>query len=219
MVIAQRFIRHVLMFSFVLSGALSLVRAAHADVEVREASVEDIEQAEKYLKDMKTAQARFVQTTHGGEQLVGTFYLSRPGRLRFEYDPPSKSFVVADGLFIYFYDGDLEEQTNAPIGSTLANFFLRKDFSLNDDLIVKDAKWANNLLQIKVVQADEPDAGSITFAFDKSPFTLKKWRVVDGQGMITEVELFYLTSGIKHKKGLFVYKDPNQGNRKPSYNE
>ncbi len=207
----------VVMLAFVVMTAG--VRMSYADIEVREASVEDIEKAEHYLKNLKTAQARFVQTTHIGQQLVGTFYLSRPGKLRFEYDPPSKSFVVADGLFIYFYDGELEEQTNAPIGATLANFFLRKDFSLNDDLIVKDAKWANNLLQIKVVQAEEPDAGSITFAFDKSPFTLKKWRVVDGQGMITEVELFYLTSGIKHKDGLFVYKDPARADRKPTYND
>jgi len=216
---SKRIIALALMFAFFLGGVMSVVHVAQADVEVREASVEDIEKAEKYLKDMKTSQARFVQTTHSGAQMVGTFYLSRPGKVRFDYDAPSKSFVVADGMFIYFYDGDLEEQTNAPIGSTLANFFLRKDFSLNDDLIVKDAKWANNLLQIKVVQAEEPEAGSITFAFDKEPFSLKKWRVVDGQGMITEVELFYLTTGIKHKKGLFVYKDPNRLNRKPSYNE
>ncbi len=194
-------------------------RPVYADIKIREASVEDIEKAEKYLQNMKTAQARFVQTTHNGEQLVGTFYLSRPGKVRFDYDPPSKSFIVADGMFIYFYDGELEEQTNAPISSTLANFFLRKNFSFSDGLMVKDAKWVNNLLQIKVVQADEPEAGSITFAFEKSPFTLKKWRVVDQQGMITEVELFYLTTGIKHKKGLFVYKDPNRANGKPSYNE
>jgi len=212
-------VRLVMKNIIIILAFVIFVGVAHADIEVREASVEDIEQAEKYLQDLKTAQARFVQTTHGGDQLVGTFYLSRPGKLRFQYDPPSKSFVVADGLFIYFYDGELEEQTNAPIGSTLANFFLRKDFSLNDDLIVKDAKWANNLLQIKVVQAEEPDAGSITFAFDESPFTLKKWRVVDQQNMITEVELFYLTSGITHKKGLFVYKDPNRASGKPSYND
>ena len=206
---------------FVLAAAVILgsVNAVYADVTVTDASVEDIAKAEKYLQNMQTAQARFVQTTHNGTQLVGTFYLDRPGKVRFDYDPPSKSFVVADGLFIYFYDGELEEQTNAPIRATLANFFLRKDFSLNDDLIVKDAKWANGLLQVKVVQAEEPDAGSITFAFEENPFTLKKWRVIDSQGMITEVELFYLTTGITHKKGLFVYKDPNAASGKPSYNE
>ena len=176
-----------------------------------------IDRAEKYLQDMKTAQARFVQTTHNGTQLVGTFYLKRPGKLRFEYDPPMEDFIVADGVFIYFYDAALEEQTNAPIQSTLANFFLRKNFSLDDDLMVKEAKYAGGLLQIKVVQADDQDAGSITFAFGKKPFELKKWRIIDGQGMITEVELFYLKTGMKHAHELFVYADPNRG--KPNYND
>ncbi|PCJ03220.1 MAG: outer membrane lipocarrier LolA family protein [Alphaproteobacteria bacterium] len=178
-----------------------------------------IDRAEKYLQDMKTAQARFVQTTHNGAQLVGTFYLQRPGKLRFEYDPPMEDFIVADGVFIYFYDAVLEEQTNAPIQSTLANFFLRKNFSFDGDLMVKDAKYAGGLLQIRVVQADDQDAGSITFAFSEKPFELKKWRVVDGQGMITEIELFYLKTGMKHDSDLFVYVNPNKKDGKPRYND
>ncbi|MGH1374791.1 MAG: LolA family protein [Alphaproteobacteria bacterium] len=187
--------------------------------DVKEASVEDIERAEKYLQNLKSAQARFVQTTHDGVQLVGTFYMKRPGKLRFEYDPPIENFVVADGIFIYFYDAELEEQTNAPISTTLANFFLRKEFSLTGDLIVKDAKYAGGLLQVKVVKADEPESGSITFAFDKKPFELKKWRVIDAQGLITEVELFYLKKGVKHESGLFSFVDPKRTDEKPSYND
>lgn len=187
--------------------------------EATQAKAEDIERAEKYLQDMKTAQARFVQTTHNGAQLVGTFYLSRPGKLRFEYDPPMENFVVADGTFIYFYDAELDEQTNAPIRATLANFFLRKDFSFNDDLVVKDAKENQGLLMVTVVQADEPEAGSITFAFGKKPFELKKWRVIDGQGLITEVELFYLKTGVKHDDDLFYFVDPNKVDGQPSYND
>ncbi len=186
---------------------------------VREASAEDIERAEEYLQDMKTAKARFVQTTHGGNQLVGTFYLNRPGKLRFEYDPPIENFIVADGIFIYFYDAELEEQTNAPIKSTLANFFLRKKFSFADDLMVQDAKFAAGLLQIRVVQAKDPDSGSITFAFGNDPFELKKWRIVDKQGMITEIELFHLETGMKHPSKLFAYIDPKKLDKKPSYND
>ncbi len=185
----------------------------------RDASVEDITRAEQYLQDLKSAKARFVQTTHDGSQMVGTFYLQRPGKLRFEYDPPIKNFIVADGLFIYFYDAELEEQTNAPIKATLANFFLRKNFTLSDDLIVKEAKHAGGLLQIKVVKAEEPEAGSITFGFSEKPFELKKWRVLDAQGMITEVELFYLKNNVKHDKSLFMYVDPNKDPSKPSYNQ
>ena len=64
--------------------------------------------AENYLRGLKTAKANFIQSTSSGLQLFGTFYLDRPGKLRFEYDALD-DFVVADGIFIYFYDSELEE--------------------------------------------------------------------------------------------------------------
>lgn len=178
----------------------------------------DIQKAESYLKTFNTARARFVQTTHNGVQLVGTFYLDRPGKLRFEYDPPVEDFVVADGFFIYFYDAEAKEQTNAPIGQTLADFILRENINLSGDVKVSEIKRAGDLMQITLVQSADPEAGSITLGFQEEPFELKKWRVVDGQGLITEVELFYLKSGMKHPSGLFVYADPDQGRGK-SFNQ
>lgn len=163
---------------------------------------------ENYLNTLKTAQARFVQTTHDGTQLVGTFYLERPGKLRFEYDPPIEDFVVADGFFIYFYDAELGEQTNAPIGQTLADFLLRSDIKLSDDVTVDSIKRGGGYLQVTLSQTADPAAGTLMLAFTEDPLTLKKWRVIDAQGLITEVELFYLKTGITHPAGLFAYKDP-----------
>lgn len=208
----------------IILGALALAgpiapQAAHAQDEAQTVSPDEIKRAESWLQNLHTAQARFIQTTHDGTQLVGTFYLSRPGKLRFEYDPPLEDFVVADGVFIYFYDAELQEQTNAPIGTTLANFFLRKDFSLEGDLKVIETKRAGGFIQIKVTQTDEPEAGSITFAFTEDPFELKKWRVVDPQGLITEVELFYLKTGINLDSKLFVYIDPQKQDGKARYND
>lgn len=178
--------------------------------------------AEAHLQDLKSVQARFVQTTHDGQQLVGTFYLNRPGKLRFEYDPPIEDFVVADGFFIYFYDAQMGEQTNAPIGQTLADFILRENISLGldgkGDVEVREIRESNNLLQIEIVQRDDPSAGSLTLGFSKDPFALKKWRVIDGQGLVTEVELFHIKTGIEHPRSRFVYADPNFG-KTPSYNE
>ena len=173
----------------------------------------DIKKAEEYLNDLKTGQARFVQTTHDGTQMVGTFYLQRPGKLRFQYDPPVQDFVVAYGTFIYFYDAELNEQSNAPIGQTLADFILRDHLKLNGDLTVLSVKHGGGLLQIKVAQASDPNAGTLTLGFTEEPFALKKWRIVDAQNLITEVELFYLKTGITHPDGLFVYKDPNKAPR------
>jgi len=178
-----------------------------------EPSQSDVKKVEKYLQELKSARARFVQTTHDGTQLVGTFYLQRPGKLKFEYDPPIEDFVVADGLFIYFYDAELGEQTNAPIGQTLADFFLRKNLKLEGDITVKDIKSAGGFLQVHLAQTADPNAGSLTLGFKEEPFELNKWRVVDGQGLITEIELFYFKEGVKHANDLFVYKNPKPSNK------
>jgi outer membrane lipoprotein-sorting protein len=195
---------------------LALLTPLKADAKKGdEAWLADIKTAEDYLDSLHTARARFVQTTHDGTQLVGTFYLQRPGKLKFEYDPPIQDFVVADGTFIYFYDSQLGEQTNAPIGQTLADFILRDKLKLRDDLEVRNIKRGDNLIQIEVVQTADPEAGSLTLGFSEDPVSLKKWRIVDAQGLITEVELFYLKTDVKHPSSLFVYKDP-KGRSKPN---
>ncbi len=173
------------------------------------AAGDEITQAEGYFQNLKTVKSRFVQTSPDGSQLRGTFYLNRPGKLRFEYDPPSTDFVVADGLFIYFYDGQVKQQTNAPISQTLADFLLRKDLKLSGDLKVTRIMRAGGYLQITVVQKDEPKAGELTLGFIEKPkYQLKKWRVKDSVGNITETELFDMQTGMKLPSSLFAYHDP-----------
>ncbi len=207
---------------FALLALMSLSPAAHAEDIVVSAEkppvmkqvqpVErpaEVDQAESYFRQLKTVKARFVQTAPDGTQTRGTFYLNRPGKLRFQYDAPLKDFVVADGLFIYFYDGELGQQTNAPISQTLADFLLRKELRLSGDLKVTRIMRSDGLMQMTVVQRSEPGAGAITMGFREKPFfELKKWRVKDSQGAITEVELFDMQAGVKLDSDLFAYHDP-----------
>jgi outer membrane lipoprotein-sorting protein len=170
-----------------------------------------VDQAESYLQSLRTAQAKFTQTGNDGRQATGTFYLSRPGRLRFEYDPPVKDLVVADGLFVYFFDGETGQQSNAPTDQTLANFLLRRNIKLRDDVTVTNVgKSTRGLLLITLVQTDRPSDGSLTLAFEENPLRLKKWRVVDATRAITEVELTDLQTNIKLPASLFVYKEPGR---------
>ncbi|AEP08523.1 LolA family protein [Micavibrio aeruginosavorus] len=167
-------------------------------------------QAEQWLQQLKTARARFLLTAGNGTQLIGTFYLNRPGKLRFDYDDPVKDFVVADGVFIYFYDANLGEQSNAPIGQTLADFLLRSDIRLSGDVKVDSVVESGGLIQIKLSQTADAGAGSLTLGFTREPFQLKKWRVVDPQGSVSEVELFQMQTGVALERDLFVYRDPQK---------
>jgi outer membrane lipoprotein-sorting protein len=169
-----------------------------------------VAQAEKYLGGLGMVKARFVQTSADGMQLLGSFYLNRPGKLRFEYDN-LEDFIVADGFFIYFYDAALGEQSNAPIGQTLADFLLREDLALSGkDIVVTDLRRSGGLLQLTLGQAGDLDQGSITLGFDESPMVLRKWRVNDAAGNITEVELFDLQTNINLPASMFVYVDPKR---------
>lgn len=196
---------------------LTLIPFSVSAAALSEEDMADIAKAEDYLNNLTTGRARFVQTTNDGTQLVGTFYIERPGKLRFEYDPPIEDFVVADGVFIYFYDAELQEQSNAPIGQTLADFFLREQLSLSGDITVKEVKRGGGLVQITVTQTNDPAAGALTLGLTEDPMALKKWRIVDAAGLITEVELFYLKTGVTHPSGLFAYHDPKPD--KPVYND
>lgn len=179
-------------------------------------AAQDIQKAEDYLRNLTTAKADFIQRAHNGARLSGTFYLDRPGRLRFEYNEVD-DFIVADGFFIYFFDSELREQTNAPIGQTLADFLLRKDLTLTGDIQVQEIGQENGLKTYLLAQSDDIAAGTVKLFFTKVPFALKKWQVTDAAGMTTEIELKNMEVNLKLDNSLFGFIHPDK--KKQSYNE
>ena len=192
-----------------LIGFIALMSFGTYQAQAAESNPYSVRKAEHYLRSLKTAKANFIQTNANGFQLNGTFYLDRPGKLRFDYDNID-DFIVADGIFIYFYDSELEEQSNAPIGQTLADFMLRKDLRFSGDITVQNVKNSNQYTQITLVQTADPGAGQLILGFTEEPYTLKKWRVIDATGAITEVELFNTQTDIKLDQDLFIYTDPKR---------
>lgn len=188
---------------FALLGVLMFASPAIAQV-----SDPEVKKAEAYLQGLKTLTADFIQTSTLGSRLSGKFYLNRPGKMRFDYNEV-EDFIVADGVFVYFYDSQLQQQSNAPIGQTLADFLLRKDLSLHDDLKVVQLFKKNGYVSISVVQKDNPAAGEVELIFSEVPYQLERWRVKDPQGETTEVVLKNLKTGMEFKDvSLFGYKDP-----------
>ena len=161
-----------------------------------QAAGDDVQKAEEYLRGLTTAKADFIQRAHNGARLSGTFYLDRPGRLRFEYNEVD-DFIVADGFFIYFFDSELNEQTNAPIGQTLADFLLREDLKLSGDINVEAIGYEDGLKTLELIQTDDPAAGRVKLYFSKVPFELKKWQVTDAAGLTTEIELKNMEKDLK----------------------
>ena len=104
----------VLLSAVALLFAVALPAQAQGQVGVPE--------IEKYFNAIRTMKARFVQTNPNGSIIQGTLYVRRPGRMRFEYDPPSQLKIVADGFQVTMWDPTTKDFGQWPIGWTAASF-------------------------------------------------------------------------------------------------
>lgn len=170
-----------------------------------------IAQVEQYLNGVQSLQSKFIQVAPDGRQASGTFYLSRPGKMRLEYDKPIKDFVVADGAFIFYWDGEMRQQSSAPIGTTLADFILRKTIHLSGDVTITNVFQTPGVVEVSLVETKEAGKGTMTLVFEDHPFQLRKWRVLDAQGLTTEVALLNPRTDVTFDSSLFYFKEPKTG--------
>jgi outer membrane lipoprotein-sorting protein len=169
----------------------------------------DVVSAENYLNDIKMLKARFLQVSPTGDTVGGTIYLSRPGKLRLEYDPPSPMLVIADGTFLIYYDKQLKQTSYLGLSSSPAGILVQAHVKLDGgELKVVGVAHAPGVLNITVVKPDDRDQGRITLVFTEAPFALKQWRVVDQQGQTTTVSLFDAQRDVTLDKDLFYFQDP-----------
>jgi outer membrane lipoprotein-sorting protein len=195
--------------AFLCLGALAAQAAEPKRAALSEADKVEVERAEAYLNGITTLKARFLQVSPNGTSVEGDAYLSRPGKLRLQYDPPSPLLVVADGSFLIVFDQQLGEPSWLPLNSTPAGVLVRANVKLNGgDVAVTRVSRLPGAIRVSLVQADEPGAGEITLVFSDRPYQLRQWQVKDAQNQITTVSLFEAQSGLSLDSKLFEFKDP-----------
>jgi outer membrane lipoprotein-sorting protein len=164
-----------------------------------------------YLNNIRTMSAHFQQAGGNGAS-GGRMWVARPGRMRFEYDPPNPVTLLADAFYIYYWDKQLNQVSKVGLKSTPAWFLLREPISFND-VIVTGVDHGQNTVRVSVVESAQPDAGSLTMVFTENPLALRQWTVVDQQGRTTTVTLSDLQFGMALDPKLFQYQDPYAGSR------
>jgi len=182
-------------------------------LQLSEADKADLKRVEEYFNSMPTIQANFVQTAEQPNGTVGsatgTFKLWRPGKLRIDYANKTKDFIVADGYNIYAWDGEMESQSQTGINDNIAGMILRPDFSFSRDVtLTKVAHPTPQRMEVSLRSAKDPNAGELTLVLSDHPFGLISWRVLDGQGLTTVVELKDVQQGVKFERSDFVFRKP-----------
>ena len=163
-----------------------------------------------HLRAIDTLRAEFVQVNPNGARWTGTFYLDRPGRMRIEYDRQPYLYV-SNGSILTYYDGALDQRSDVLLGSSLADFFVRENIGLDDEVTVVDAGRIDGRVYATVLQTDDPGAGRMSIYLTDQPRALERWVVVDGQGQRTEVSLTARERDIALSGDLWTAPRPNRG--------
>ncbi len=173
---------------------------------------EALAKAEGYLNGINTLQARFTQVNPDGSSNEGDLYISRPGKMRLAYDPPTPMLMVADGAFLIYVDTQMKDASHVDLNDTPAGLLLKKDLSFKDtDIKLGGVKSATGTVEIVASMAKDPTAGKLTLIFTEAPFELKQWRVLDAQRKEVVVTLQNVRLGGKMDPALFKYEARKKG--------
>lgn len=184
--------------------ALTILPAGPSNaVETPDAAV--VKRIEAYLNTLKTLKAEFVQLSSDGQFAQGKLYLARPNRLRFDYAPPSRLQIYADGTWLKFVDTYLESVTYVPLSRTVAGVLVKERVKLTGEVEVKGIKRGRGEISVSLVDAAEPDAGRLMMVFREDPLRLARWTVTDPQGIETEVSLIEPDFNAKIDPAVFAY--------------
>ena len=166
-----------------------------------------------YLSSIQTMVGKFVQIGPDGNRTEGTFYLQKPGRIRFEYNPPSPIDIIADGSSVVVRDRKLATQDLYPLSETPLRYLLadRLDLLRDTDVtsVTSDDTFASVTIEQKQLMIG---TDKLMIMFDAKDLTLKQWTVTDPQGYDTTVAVYNLDTTKKPDPNLFVINyQGNQG--------
>jgi outer membrane lipoprotein-sorting protein len=163
--------------------------------------------AAKALVAVKTARGTFEQVAPDASLSTGRFALSRPGKMRFEYDAPVALLLVSDGTTVALQDTELETTERVPLGSTPLALLLDDKIDFEKKAKVTDVRRLKDDIAISLTDPKGKVDGTLTLFLSNKTRALTGWRTVDGTGQATSVKLTVQESGKKLNPRLFIVQD------------
>jgi outer membrane lipoprotein-sorting protein len=158
-----------------------------------------------YLSSVQTLVGNFVQVGPDGGKTQGTFYIQKPGKVRFEYNPPTPIDIIADGSSVIVRDRNLATQDLYPLSQTPLRYLLADRIDLLRDTDVVSESSDDTFVTV-VIEEKQLVVGTsrLMIMFDAKDLALKQWTVTDPQGLDTTVAVFNLDATKKPDPNLFV---------------
>jgi outer membrane lipoprotein-sorting protein len=163
-----------------------------------------VDRVSQYLTRVQVMSGDFAQIGPDGRQSKGQFYVQKPGKVRFDYDLPSRIDIIADGSSVVVRDRKLATQDVYPLSQTPLRFLLADRIDLLRDASVTSVSADDTYVTV-VVEEKHALVGTskLMMMFGAKDFQLKQWVVTDPQGYDTTVALTNLDTAKRPDPGMF----------------
>ncbi len=166
-----------------------------------------------YLNGITTLKGSFVQIEPNGTADEGTFYISKPGKMRFAYNPPSPTLIVSDGHTVAVANRRLKTVDSYPLFETPLNLILDKRIDLRQSPQFVSMQHQEGSVVISMRSNQAHSKANITLVFSEPVYELRQWTVLDNQGLATTVAVRDLQPGAAMSPSLFVLPDKSMFGR------
>jgi outer membrane lipoprotein-sorting protein len=163
-----------------------------------------VDKVSAYLTRVQVMSGDFAQIGPDGRRSQGQFYVQKPGKVRFDYDSPSRIDIVADGSSVVVRDRKLATQDVYPLSQTPLRFLLADRIDLLKDTTVTAVTTDDTYVTVLIEEKHAVIGTSkLMMMFGAKDFQLKQWIVTDPQGYDTTVALSNLDTAKRPDPDMF----------------
>jgi outer membrane lipoprotein-sorting protein len=190
------------LFGLAVGAAALTVASLPLATPAKAAASDTAQKIADHFSSISTMTGEFVQFGPKGEQTGGTFFLERPGKIRFNYEAPSGYRVISDGKSVVIDNKKLNTMDLYPLSKTPLKLLLDERIDLSGNK-VKSVKEENDLTTIQLADRQVFGKSTITMMFDPKSYNLRQWTITDAQGKDTTVMIFNVQQGVKFDPEIF----------------
>jgi outer membrane lipoprotein-sorting protein len=177
---------------------------AKMDVMFTQEQVTDLDKVSAYLNGIHSLKANFIQIGPDGGMAQGQVYLQKPGRIRFEYTPPSPVLMVATGGSIYVQNTRLRTVDRYDVSDTPLGLLLNDNIDLKTNSAVIGVAEHDGVVIVRARSSSRRDDANIAIVFSLPNMELRQWSIKDNQGGVTTVALQGVEPGASIDPALFT---------------
>ena len=192
-----------------LMVAVGTANAAN-NVQLSEAQLAVVKKLGDYFNSLTTMKGEFTQVSPKGNVSAGIFYISKPGKMRFEYAPPNPFIIVSDGRWVTVKNNAKNKADQYPLSATPLNLMLAKDVDLLKEAKILGVEEKSGVFWVTLESRDSLVPGQLVLVYDPDSSALQQWIVVDGQGRKTTVNIAKLEPGVQPDPKLFEIEVPKR---------